>query len=758
MKSKKINKLTLTVAAALVSSLIASCGGHHSKSDTPEEGILVQYGDLISGKPYEVSSPGASDITSDIGTVSKINPVTGEKGKDGIWFFTIPEDFYTSYKVTYEELAGIPVTFSVTNSKGEIKDYKIELSGGDSFLQDQWHLYNIGQNPFGVDISPTPRVDLNVVPAWRKVITTDAGKIQVDGSGVKIAVMDTLVDFMNPDLKDRKYTPEDADSEFMNVEFQEDWLKNINMLFHGTAVAGIIGSTGMNSAGVRGIAFNSMITGFTIGDAKNYGDDELFGFNTIERSESYVAGHPEYNIINASFGDVEFSSSASEHSYIDAFYENNTALIHSMGNSYEDDEMDDYVENHNLPEEYETKLSTCSNYSTDCTFMLTDTMSRHPYVINTAAVTASGKKSTYSSATAGLWISGFGGEYGYLKPSPITPVTEAAIVTTFTGMNNVPPDKYHDTGSPWLESGPEEKKYYTATMNGTSAASPTVSGVVALAYQVKPDMTIGQLRYMLAKTGRNDNVFDSMKYGPVTATDSAGEQVITDPGWIDNAAGLRFSNFYGFGLVDAAALVNFAEKCNEDSACRQLKDSPNHYVSTNSNPCEQTTEGSIVCTLSDFRQTDTEDDTEKELDGTAVIDALTVDVQGLIYATEQTIEACSGLETLPQSNSVDNSSVQEYRGKVILANTNVQMTISSPSGTTGVVKPLYSVWDLNYDIDDTLYSSEPEREAKLPVSLFYREELKPGDTVTFTIKSQCAVDIEQLNKFMKADVYTYPKL
>ena len=107
---------------------------------------------------------------------------------------------------------------------------------------------------------------------------------------------------------------------------------------------------------------------------------------------------------------------------------------------------------------------------------------------------------------------------------------------------------------------------------------------------------------------------------------------------------------------------------------------------------------------------------------------------------------------------MDNSSVQEYRGKVILANTNVQMTISSPSGTTGVVKPLYSVWDLNYDIDDALYSSEPEREAKLPVSLFYREELKPGDTVTFTIKSQCAVDIEQLNKFMKADVYTYPKL
>ena len=758
MKSKKINKLTLTVAAALVSSLIASCGGHHSKSDTPEEGILVQYGDLISGKPYEVSSPGASDITSDIGTVSKINPVTGEKGKDGIWFFTIPEDFYTSYKVTYEQLAGIPVTFSVTNSKGEIKDYKIELSGGDSFLQDQWHLYNIGQNPFGVDINPTPRVDLNVVPAWRKVITTDAGKIQVDGSGVKIAVMDTLVDFMNPDLKDRKYTPEDADSEFMNVEFQENWLKNINMLFHGTAVAGIIGSTGMNSAGVRGIAFKSQITGFSVQETEFFGDDELPNTENIDNSISYIAKHPEFRVSNASFGDIIFSSSASHHSYFDALYENNTALIHSMGNSYDDDDIEDYIEEHNLTDDYESRLDRCDYYSTDCFFMMTNSMSRHPYVINTAAVTASGKKSTYSSTSAGLWISGFGGEFGYLVPEPGNPLSEATLVTTFTGLDNVPPYKYHDIETPWFESGPEEKKYYTAKMNGTSAAAPSVSGVVALAYQVKPDITIGQLRYILAKTGRNDNVFDGMKYGPITVTSPSGELEVTDPGWIDNAAGLRFSNFYGFGLVDAAALVNFAETCNEDSACRQLKETPDHYVSTNSNPCEQTTEGSIVCTLSDFRQTDTGNNTEGELNGTAVIDALTVDLKGLTYATAQTEKDCSGLETLPQSNSVDNSSVQEYRGKAILANTNMQITVSSKAGTKGVVKPLYAIWDLNYDIDDTLYSSEPEREAKIPISLLYREELKSGDGITLTIKSHCAINVDLLNDSIKADVFTYPKL
>ena len=159
-----------------------------------------------------------------------------------------------------------------------------------------------------------------------------------------------------------------------------------------------------------------------------------------------------------------------------------------------------------------------------------------------------------------------------------------------------------------------------------------------------------------------------------------------------------------------------------------------------------------------IRQTDTGNNTEGELNGTAVIDALTVDLKGLTYATAQTEKDCSGLETLPQSNSVDNSSVQEYRGKAILANTNMQITVSSKAGTNGVVKPLYAIWDLNYDIDDTLYSSEPEREAKIPISLLYREELKSGDGITLTIKSHCAINVDLLNDSIKADVFTYPKL
>ena len=755
MKSIKINKLTVTVATAVVSSLIVSCG-NHNKGDTPEEGIVVRNGDLISGKPYEVRSPGASNITSDIGTVSKINPVTGEKGKDDIWFFTIPEEFYTSYKATYEQLAGIPVVFSVTNSNGETRDYKIDISGGDTLLPDMWHLYNIGQNPFDVDIAPTAGVDLNVIPAWRKVITTNTGKTLVDGSGVKIAVIDTLVDFLNHDLKEREYTPEDADPKFINIKFKDDWMKNINILHHGTSVAGIIGSTGMNSAGVRGIAFKSMITGFAVGKIEGYGDDDMPDTQYVSDSISYIAGHPEYSVGNASFGEDSFSSSASEYSYYDALYENNTALIHAVGNSYDYD-IEDYLEEHHLPDDYEEKLDLCDIYSTDCFFMLTDTMSRHPYVINTAAMTASGKKSTYSSTSAGVWISGFGGEYGYI-PRHYSQLSEAALVTAFSGQDNVPANKYSDTGTPWLESGPEEKKYYTAKMNGTSSAAPSVTGAVALAYQVKPDMTVGQLRYILAKTGRNDSVFSSMKYDPIIVNDSEGEPVITDPGWIDNAAGFRFSNFYGFGLIDAAALVNLAESCNEDTACNQLMDVPDHYVSTGSNPCELTAEGSVVCTLSGFRQTDAKDNTGGELAGTVVIDALTLDIKGLTYATTQTEEDCSGLETLPQSNTEDDGSVQKYRGKVILANTNMHMTVSSPAGTTGVVKPLYAIWDLNYDIDDTLYSSEPEREANIPVSLLYREELKPGDAITFTFKSQCAINIDMLNSSIKANVYAYPKL
>jgi subtilisin-like proprotein convertase family protein len=90
---------------------------------------------------------------------------------------------------------------------------------------------------------------------------------------------------------------------------------------------------------------------------------------------------------------------------------------------------------------------------------------------------------------------------------------------------------------------------YTAAMNGTSAAAPTVAGVAALMLGVNPNLTQRDVKYILASTARQ---IDAAQPKAIY------EGFVVDPGWITNAAGHHFSNWYGFGLVDAMAAVKMA--------------------------------------------------------------------------------------------------------------------------------------------------------------------------------------------------------
>ena len=79
---------------------------------------------------------------------------------------------------------------------------------------------------------------------------------------------------------------------------------------------------------------------------------------------------------------------------------------------------------------------------------------------------------------------------------------------------------------------------YTNGFGGTSSASPIVAGVVALMLEANPNLGWRDVQHILAQTSTQ-----------------------TDPGnssWITNGAGLRHSDFYGFGTVDAQAAVNAA--------------------------------------------------------------------------------------------------------------------------------------------------------------------------------------------------------
>ncbi|XP_074062783.1 proprotein convertase subtilisin/kexin type 5 isoform X2 [Macrotis lagotis] len=124
----------------------------------------------------------------------------------------------------------------------------------------------------------------------------------------------------------------------------------------------------------------------------------------------------------------------------------------------------------------------------------------------------------------------------------------------------------------------------TDNHTGTSASAPMAAGIIALALEANPFLTWRDVQHVIVRTSRA---------GHLSAND-----------WKTNAAGFKVSHLYGFGLMDAEAMVMEAEKWTTvpqqhvcvESTDRQIKtirpssavrsiykasgcsDNPNHHV------------------------------------------------------------------------------------------------------------------------------------------------------------------------------------
>jgi subtilisin-like proprotein convertase family protein len=395
----------------------------------------------------------------------------------------------------------------------------------DPFYDSSWHIENTGQKNFATNAA-TPGEDSKIFKVH---------EMGYFGEGIRIAISDGGVQVDHPDLGDNQLI-----KEHRNYSFNEptQWTDpNSNPIpsdgdGHGTSVAGLISAVGWNNLGSRGVAPKSKFAGF-------YFITSLSESETIEsfynRLFSQMDG--DFDIFNYSYGSsgCEFVGEIELES--DALLAGVEKLRDKLGAIYVQSSGNSFVFSESL----------CSNRYDNTN---RDPSKAIPYKILAGALNANGTKASYSSPGSGLWVSAAGGEDGVVNPALFsTDVSGCQFgLSQMIAGSTLFNDGYHP-----LNLGCD----FTNKMNGTSGAAPIVSGIIALILEANPKLSWRDIKHILALTA--DEV------------DSEGSNILNHPGgeilsnytydvkWTTNEAGFHFSNWYGFGRINALAAVNLAK-------------------------------------------------------------------------------------------------------------------------------------------------------------------------------------------------------
>ncbi|XP_034250289.1 neuroendocrine convertase 2, partial [Thrips palmi] len=84
----------------------------------------------------------------------------------------------------------------------------------------------------------------------------------------------------------------------------------------------------------------------------------------------------------------------------------------------------------------------------------------------------------------------------------------------------------------------------TTTHSGTSAAAPEAAGVFALALEANPQLTWRDIQHLTVLTSKRNSLYDAKNRFH----------------WTMNGVGLEFNHLFGFGVLDAGAIVALAKQ------------------------------------------------------------------------------------------------------------------------------------------------------------------------------------------------------
>ncbi|KAB8038695.1 S8 family serine peptidase [Silvanigrella paludirubra] len=467
--------------------------------------------------------------------------------------------------------------------------YCTDLSDGSKnpLGKFQWHLKNTGQRAFATE-GGVAGEDINAEPALKDEC--------LSGNGVSVAVVDSGMQIIHPSLKPNI----DGNSKAKSINFRDNRLQNNDPSpipeddeDHGTMVSGIIAMRSNLGFGGSGVAPRAKLAGYNIIQAEA-GVQQFQNFVDSLGGSDFSKGN---DIFNMSYGDNNLEQISSDDPItlgaITAYKYGTRHLRNGKGALYVKAAGNGFTKlGRDRPSIEACKMAiklgvTCQNSS-----MNTD--NTIPEVITVGAISAKGKKTSYSTTGSSLWISAPGGEFGFdknwidsqyarfsktvewqnLRPS----LGEPAIVTTdvmgsrygmskivnfdsefslddvFSIRNSFNAGYAVDNEGRYLNS----EYNYTNTMNGTSSATPVTSGSLALILEANPNLTWRDVKYILAKTATKVDP----NFAGVKVKIANGEDYQAEDGWTKNAAGFNFSNWYGFGRINVGEAVKLAKNYN----------------------------------------------------------------------------------------------------------------------------------------------------------------------------------------------------
>ncbi len=655
---------------------------------------LGEDGDVWTGRAYTLTSENAVNIHASMGTVKKGT----EKSK---YIYIFNRELLDHRSVEF------PVVdeFTYETPQGKKFSRRIRLYEQDPLLRYQWHIYNNGKNYFGASKSPVKGIDLNLLPVWSD--TDSTGRL-LSGDGVTVAVLDLPADIKHEDLAGRVDSSKNVlDPSSVNTGVI---INNLNKTrgaeLHGTSVAGIISADGFNGRGIRGIAYKSRFYSVNaISSPQETVKQE--GSVKLVHALQTVLRTPDTDVVNASIGYDLYAENDESKNLLQKLYNLNIPVVHASGNEYKLASWNGVQIN-----------KKCLKIGADCRSSVTGHLSRSAYVINVAAVNAEGRKSSYSSSSPNLWISGLGGEDGYSIVHNDSPGVVSTLSSYDCAHNNYDMD---GDRSPWRTFG-DQSCMYTAKMKGTSAAAPEITGIIALLKQIDRNFTVPQIKYILASSARNDLNISSLSYEPIR-TDSG---FIIDPGWIVNSTGYRFSQWYGFGLADATAAVKKSRECDVDVNCRKRSAMPEEMLFTVSS-CSRSNKD-YECTI--------------RSDG--VHHGRTVEVETVETVLGQIRPLC-----------LDGSNFRNFKDlamSILPFYADLQIELQSHNGTLSVIKPAYASWIPT----SFLGNYDASRQISMSSSAFYREKIDPDKPWILKIRNaNCSLDPGELSEQLKIRTEIY---